>query len=161
MLLAAPGLNQTSVIAQWAHNILPSLLPSFLLASCAYTACRWLSPPAPLSPESLENPSDQRWVPKKLSDFGAVHSLHASSSSPSLPTMPPWPLTGLNPPLQSQHCFHYWESYQDESQRAELMLQLIVKFRALITAQNQAELQPLCSGCHPSWLSIMLITTAT
>lgn len=47
-------------------------------------------PPAPLSPESLENPSDQRWVSQKLSDFGAVRSpLLASSSLPSSSDKPP------------------------------------------------------------------------
>ena len=65
-------------------------------------------PPAPLSPESLENPSDQRWVSQKLLDFGAVRSpLLASSSLPSSSDKPPpWPLTGLNPPPRGQHCFH-------------------------------------------------------
>lgn len=45
----------------------------------------------------------------KLLDFGAVHSPLASSFSTSQQTIQPLPkpLTGLSPPMQRQHCFHY------------------------------------------------------
>lgn len=111
MLFAAPGLKQTSVSHSLAHNILPSSSPSFSPSGLLRLHCMPLTfSPAPLSPESLENPSDQRWVSQKLLDFGAVHSPLSSSSSPPLQATPPRPLTGLNLPPQRQHCLHYWDT---------------------------------------------------
>lgn len=94
--------------------------------------------PAPLSPESLENPSDQRWVSQKL----LVWCCLLASRFLILRFSPdnPCPISHrANPPPQKNHCFHYRDRVTSMNLKEPLlMVQLILKFRGLIAAQNSA-----------------------
>lgn len=166
MLFAAPGLNQTTV----SHAVgsqtpfLPPLLSSFLLSfwplaltlhavdSLPCSLKSWVSG-EPVWPEVSLSKAFRLWCCLLATRFLIL------SSSPDNPS----PTSHRDKPSSTEtHCFHYWDRVTNTNHKEPLhMLQLILKFRALITAQKRPELQPLCSGRPPWRLFIILITTAT
>lgn len=145
-------------------SFLPSSPPSFFPSGLLRLHCMPSTfSPAPLSPESLENPSDQRWVSQKafrlwccpLASRLLILAISPDNLSPTSHRAEP-------SSAETTH-FHYWDTVTNTNHKEPLhMLQLILKFRALIThPQNQPELQPPFCRRPPWWLFIILTTTAT